>query len=182
MLTALGRVYLASTPTEVNKNVPVGAVEWLKENKAGGHLFNSYNWGGYLAWSLPQSPVFIDGRADLFGNELINDWWNVVDGTPQGFAILDQWKVQTILLEPSWPIIKLLPSAGWREVYQDQHGSNIYQRKIKYRLFSSEDDHAIIFKNKFVALALSQQKYKQIRRLIRFGRFLNIKIIIIKMI
>ncbi|MGA7607243.1 MAG: hypothetical protein WCA79_15100, partial [Anaerolineales bacterium] len=120
VLTALGRVYLASTPTEVNKNVPVGAVEWLKENKAGGHLFNSYNWGGYLAWSLPQSPVFIDGRADLFGNELINDWWNVVDGTPQGFAILDQWKVQTILLEPSWPIIKLLPSAGWREVYQDQ--------------------------------------------------------------
>ena len=118
-LTALGRAYLLSTPTEVNKNVPVDAVEWLKENKVSGHLFNSYNWGGYLAWSLPQSPVFIDGRADLYGNELINDWWSVVDGTPQGFAILNQWKVQTILLEPTWPIIKLLPSAGWREVYQD---------------------------------------------------------------
>jgi hypothetical protein len=119
VLTALSRAYLVSTPTEVNKNVPVGAVQWLKENQASGHLFNSYNWGGYLAWSLPQFPIFIDGRADLYGNELINDWWNVVDGTPQGFAILDQWKVQTILLEPSWPIIKLLPSAGWREVYQD---------------------------------------------------------------
>ena len=100
-LTALGRVYLVSTPAEVNENIPVGAVEWLKENQVSGHLFNSYNWGGYLAWALPQSPVFIDGRADLYGNELINDWWNVVDGTPQGFAILDQWKVQTILLEPS---------------------------------------------------------------------------------
>ena len=118
-LTAFGRAYLVSIPTEVNKNVPVGAVEWLKENQVSGHLFNSYNWGGYLAWSLPQSPVFIDGRADLYGNELINDWWNVVDGTPQGFAILDQWKVQTILLEPTWPIIKLLPSAGWQEVYRD---------------------------------------------------------------
>jgi len=118
-LTALGRAYLVSTPMEVNRNVPVSAVEWLNENQASGHLFNSYNWGGYLAWSLPQSPVFIDGRADLYGNELINDWWNVVDGTPQGFAILDQWKVQTILLEPTWPIIKLLPSSGWREVYHD---------------------------------------------------------------
>jgi hypothetical protein len=118
-LTALGRAYLVSSPAEVNKSVPVEAVEWLKENQVSGHLFNSYNWGGYLTWSLPQSPVFIDGRADLYGNELINDWWNVVDGTPQGFAILDQWKVQTILLEPTWPIIKLLPSAGWREVYQD---------------------------------------------------------------
>ena len=118
-LTALGRAYLVSTPMEVNRNVPVSAVEWLNENQASGHLFNSYNWGGYLAWSRPQSPVFIDGRADLYGNELINDWWNVVDGTPQGFAILDQWKVQTILLEPTWPIIKLLPSSGWREVYHD---------------------------------------------------------------
>jgi hypothetical protein len=118
-LTALGRAYLVSIPAEVNKNVPVGAVEWLKENQVSGHLFNSYNWGGYLVWALPQFPVFIDGRADLYGNELINDWWNVVDGTPQGFALLDQWKVQTILLEPTWPIIKLLPSSGWQEVYRD---------------------------------------------------------------
>ncbi|MGA7192048.1 MAG: hypothetical protein WBW94_00345, partial [Anaerolineales bacterium] len=118
-LTALGHAYIVSTPAEVNKNVPSGAVQWLKENPTNGHLFNSYNWGGYLTWSLPQSPVFIDGRADLYGNDLINDWWDVVDGTPQGFAVLDQWKVQTILLEPTWPIIKLLPSAGWKEVYQD---------------------------------------------------------------
>ena len=62
-LTALGRAYLASTPAEVNKNVPANAVEWLTENQVSGHLFNSYNWGGYLAWSLPQSPVFIDGHA-----------------------------------------------------------------------------------------------------------------------
>src|SRR5271157_1035250 len=119
-LTALGRAYLVSTLAEVNKNVPLGAVKWLNENQVRGHLFNSYNWGGYLAWSLPQSPVFIDGRADLDGNELINEWWNVVDGTPQGFAILDQWKVQTILLEPAWPVINLLHSSGWREVYQDK--------------------------------------------------------------
>ena len=118
-VTALGRAYLVSTPTEVNKNVPLEAVQWLKENQIGGNLFNSYNWGGYLTWALPQTPVFIDGRADLYGTELINEWWNVADGTPQGLAVLDQWKIQTILLEPSWPVIKILPSMGWREVYQD---------------------------------------------------------------
>jgi hypothetical protein len=118
-VTALGRANLVSTPTEVNKNVPLGAVQWLKEYQIGGNLFNSYNWGGYLTWALPQTPVFIDGRADLYGTELINEWWNVADGTPQGLAVLDQWKIQTILLEPSWPVIKILPSMGWREVYQD---------------------------------------------------------------
>jgi hypothetical protein len=119
-LTALGRAYLVSAPAEVNQYVPVGAVEWLEVNPTGGHLFNSYNWGGYLTWALPQSPVFIDGRADLYGNELINDWWSVVNGTPQGFTILDQWNVRTILLEPGWPIVQLLPAAGWREVYHDK--------------------------------------------------------------
>jgi hypothetical protein len=118
-VTALGRAYLVSMPVEVNKNVPVAAVQWLKENPTSGNLFNSYNWGGYLTWALPQNPVFIDGRADLYGTGLLNDWWNVVDGTPQGLEVLDQWKVQTILLEPSWPVIKLLPSMGWREVYRD---------------------------------------------------------------
>ncbi len=118
-LAALGRAYLVSTPEEVNKNVPVDAVQWLKENPINGHLFNSYNWGGYLIWSLPQTPVFIDGRADLYGNGLINQWWDVVNGTPQGLAVLDQWKIQAILLEPSWPVVRLLPSEGWKEVYQD---------------------------------------------------------------
>jgi hypothetical protein len=118
-VTALGRAYLVSMPTEVNKNIPVAAVQWLKENPTGGNLFNSYNWGGYLTWALPQTPVFIDGRADLYGTELMNEWWNVVDGTPQGLEVLDRWKVQTILLEPSWPVIKLLPSMGWRKVYED---------------------------------------------------------------
>jgi len=118
-VAALGRAYLVSTPMEVYKNVPLGAVQWLNENQTSGNLFNSYNWGGYLTWALPQTPVFIDGRADLYGTELMNEWWNVVNGTPQGFSVLDQWKVQTILLEPSWPVIELLPSKGWREVYQD---------------------------------------------------------------
>jgi len=118
-LAALGRAYLLSTPTKVYTNVPAGAVEWLKENPINGRLFNSYNWGGYLEWSLPQTPVFIDGRADLYGTELINEWWKVVDGTPQGFAILDKWNVRAILLEPDWPIVKLLPASGWKEMYHD---------------------------------------------------------------
>ncbi|HUH97625.1 MAG TPA: hypothetical protein VLZ89_09725 [Anaerolineales bacterium] len=118
-LTVIGRAYLVSTPAQVDQGVPVNAVRWLKDNPTGGPLFNSYNWGGYLAWSLPQSPVFIDGRADLYGNELIDEWWSVVDGTPQGFAVLDKWNIRTIFVEPGWPVVRMLPAAGWREAYQD---------------------------------------------------------------
>ena len=30
-------------------------------------LFNSFSWGGFLTWYLPQYPVAIDGRTDLYG-------------------------------------------------------------------------------------------------------------------
>lgn len=117
--TALGRAYVATTPNNVRKGVPYEAVQWVKRNPPKGHLFNSYNWGGYLEWVLPQTPVFIDGRADLFGKDIISQWWAVAQGTPGGFSALDQWQVQMIILEPSWPIVKLLPASNWHEVYRD---------------------------------------------------------------
>jgi hypothetical protein len=41
-------------------------------------MFNSYNWGGYLLWELPEYPVFIDGRTDLYDDELVEEWLRVV--------------------------------------------------------------------------------------------------------
>ena len=118
-ITAFGQAYIVSIPKEVDKDMPVKAIQWLKENPSDGRLFNSYNWGGYLTWTLPERAVFIDGRADLYGSELIDQWWQVIYGTQQGFEVLKSWKIQTILLEPSWPVVALLPEAGWREAFRD---------------------------------------------------------------
>jgi hypothetical protein len=46
-------------PQEANqaafeKIFPVRAVETLHQRHPPGHLFNSYNWGGYLLWALPE--------------------------------------------------------------------------------------------------------------------------------
>lgn len=119
-LTALGRAYFLSTSDKVNQGIPYEAMNWIRMNPPGGNLFNSYNWGGYLEWTFPQMPVFIDGRADLYGEDLIAQWWAVVRGTPQGFSILDQWRIQMVILEPDWPIVRLLPASNWREVYRDK--------------------------------------------------------------
>ena len=43
---------------------PVTAARFLKENQVEQRMFNSYEFGGYLLWSLwPQQRTFIDGRA-----------------------------------------------------------------------------------------------------------------------
>lgn len=43
---------------------PSQAVNFVKEHKIDGIVFNPYDWGGYLVWSLaPENTVFIDGRG-----------------------------------------------------------------------------------------------------------------------
>ncbi len=109
-----------STTALAEKEYPGNAVAWLKNQKIDGLLFNSYNWGGYLAWKLPEKPVYIDGRADLYGDEIVTEWHSIVSGASQGMNALQKRNIQIILLEPTWPIVPLLPAQGWREAYRDE--------------------------------------------------------------
>jgi hypothetical protein len=50
---------------------PVRAVEFVKEKQLPGPLVNPFDWGGYLIWALPEHPVSIDGRTNLYGSERV---------------------------------------------------------------------------------------------------------------
>ena len=119
-LAALTRLYLLTLPSQIENNVPAEAVQWIETRHPPGRIFNSYNWGGYLLWALHDYPVFIDGRADLYGAEIIDQWWEVTQATETGFHILDKWQVHLIVLEPTWPIVKELPERGWKLLYHDE--------------------------------------------------------------
>ena len=54
----------------VSSMFPVNAVNFLRQNPVPGPLYNNFNWGGFLTWYMPQYPVSIDGRTDLYGDEL----------------------------------------------------------------------------------------------------------------
>lgn len=120
VIAALGNLYILTRPTTVDENYPVHAVEWIKENQPEGALFNSYNWGGYLIWNLREYPVFIDGRADLYGEELIGQWKQVAIGGEVAQQILNEWDVHLILLEPSWAVVDELSQYGWELLYEDE--------------------------------------------------------------
>jgi hypothetical protein len=129
LITSLSLVRLmqVTAPDTVLQNEPAGAVAWIGEQQPRGRIFNSYNWGGYLLWALPEYPVFIDGRADLYGSEIIQQWWEIVNGTERGFALLDRWDINLVVLEPEWQIIDELPSRGWRLLFSDEK-SVVYGR------------------------------------------------------
>ena len=113
------RAYSISSTQQVHNGWPLKAVEWIRANRPNGQIFNAYNWGGYLQWELPEYPVFIDGRADLYGEKTMSDWWSVVNATDEGLALLDSWQVNFVLLEPGWPILERLSQNAWHVLYRD---------------------------------------------------------------
>lgn len=108
------------TELKLSRQAPLGAVEYIRREKPEGRLFNSYNWGGYLIWALPEYPVFIDGRTDLYADGLLEEWLSVVRGEDGWQEQLERWDVQIVLIEPSRNLARLLPYEGWRLVDQDE--------------------------------------------------------------
>ncbi|MCW5875779.1 MAG: hypothetical protein KIS85_02745 [Anaerolineales bacterium] len=106
---------------------PVGAVEYLRREQPPGRLLNSYNWGGYLIWNLREYPVFTDGRTDLYGDELLEDWLALSQAQPGWPEVLERHEIDLILLEKTRRVVLALPFHGWQTLYEDEH-SVLYGR------------------------------------------------------
>lgn len=123
-LAAAIKVYAVTQPALVSmyerQNFPARAVEWLKAEQPQGRMFNAYEWGGYLTWRLPEYPVFVDGRTDLFGDEIIGEWLKIVNADDGWEASLEAWDVDLALLPPGYPLVRALESAGWMILYEDE--------------------------------------------------------------
>jgi hypothetical protein len=131
VMVALVKLWVVANPIFVDTNSalsnPAGAVAYLKSREASGKIFNEYNWGGYLIWTTPAMPVFIDGRTDLFGDEIIGEWMQILQTQGDWQQKLDRWQVNWVLIEPERPLAAQLRSKGWMVAYQDDH-SILFQR------------------------------------------------------
>jgi len=127
LLLAVVVIYKASMVMSWDSNfevfresLPLDAVEFIKAERLEGRMFNSYNFGGYLIWALPEYQVFIDGRADLYGDEVIFEWLNIVRGADGWQESLDNWGVGFVLVEPGIPLLEKLKDENWELVYTDE--------------------------------------------------------------
>lgn len=83
-------------------------------------LFVYYDWGGYAIWKLyPQYQVFVDGRADLYGDELLHNFQEIIQLRPAWKELLDSWKVEAVLVPRTTAISQaLLLDARWHVEFQ----------------------------------------------------------------
>ncbi len=109
---AVDRAVAASAPTD--------ATEYLLAHRPPGQLFNTYNFGGYLDWrAYPTYHVFIDGRTEVYGDAVFDQYLSV-EFLSGGFeSTLDHYGVNTVMISASDPLRLLLDARGWRRVHGD---------------------------------------------------------------
>ena len=104
--------------------MPSEAVLYLRDKQPEGPLFNSYNWGGYVLWSLyPQYLSFVDGRTDLFDDAILEEYLDVWRGNNGWQKVLSKWDIQTVLIETDSPLARELLREGWMVVHQDDQAT-----------------------------------------------------------
>ena len=108
-------------PEAETSEFPARAVAFLQQHPPPGPIFNLYDWGGYLIWKLyPTTPVFIDGRADLYGPDLFHHFADAYQFKNHWQQILQSWNIQTVIVPPSSALaVGLQSTPGWTISYQD---------------------------------------------------------------
>lgn len=100
---------------------PATAADYLVENGEPGNIFTLYHWGGYLGFRAPEHPVFIDGRADLFGDEIIFDQYlKVLDVRPGWAEVLSRVETRYLLIDPAQRMAVELIETGCAPAYRDE--------------------------------------------------------------
>ncbi len=103
----------------VAQTYPADAVDAILDSElAGARGYNEYGWGGYLIWR--GVPVFIDGRADVYGDEFMYLYFQAEEGGADWREPLDSFEVDYTLMAPDTPLGVILNEADeWTSVYRD---------------------------------------------------------------
>jgi hypothetical protein len=103
------------------QHFPAGAVAFLQTHPPHGPIFNHYDWGGYLIWKLyPSIRVFIDGRADLYGEALLHQFADTYQFKGAWRQSLRRWNIDTVLVPADSSLATGLRRApGWTVSYED---------------------------------------------------------------
>ncbi len=90
---------------------PVGAVNFIKENKLDGHLYNSGNLGAYLSYYITPSRKIFQYNISVFGDPFY------FVSHPEDLA---EWDIDYAIIDTQSEMSTLFPEQNWAAVYHDE--------------------------------------------------------------
>jgi hypothetical protein len=122
ILVASTWAFAANHPfTPPANQAPAAAVEVLKAHNAR-RIMNDLPFAGYLI--SRGIPVFIDGRAELYGESFEMAYYRSMQLRDVGLFLdlLKTYDIDAVLLTPETPAVTLLDHiGGWQRVYSDEN-------------------------------------------------------------
>ena len=104
-----------------DKRFPVETAEVIAQHDIREPIFCPDQWGGYLIYRLyPQPKVLVDDRHDLYGDQFFKDYLKVVFVQPDWKKILDERKVNWIVVQKNSSLGTILAQTpGWKLIHED---------------------------------------------------------------
>lgn len=117
---------VSSNDPAQKRTIPLAAVDYLESSGLAAEPgFNQYRFGGYLIWR--DIPVFIDGRADVYGDEFLSTYVDTHRVTSDWRHGLDSYGIEWVLVEPDHKLATMLAASGewvaapgWTETAQSR--------------------------------------------------------------
>jgi len=104
---------------------PFAAVAFVRshlkpEGSLRGALYNSFDWGSFLIWALPEIQVSMDGRINVHGEARTLRHWATWDGTSGWRNDTDLGSANLVILERRAPLSAALARESlFAKVYED---------------------------------------------------------------
>ena len=99
---------------------PEAASRYIEMHDLPGPLYNHFDWGGFLIWRLPQLPVAMDGRGNLYPADRVARFTSTWKGAPDWAADPDLRQANLVIAQRKAPLAALLAQdTDFENVYQD---------------------------------------------------------------
>lgn len=106
--------------TKAAESYPVIAANYIREHHLPQPMFNAFEWGGFLTWYLPDYPVAIDGRTDLYGEDTVVSYSKMMSADLRYTDYPALAEARTIVLPRSAIMAEALGSVpAFKLAYQD---------------------------------------------------------------
>jgi hypothetical protein len=107
----------------------------LEARAAGGRVFSRFEWGEYLGWSCgPRFRVFMDGRIEIYPDEVWRQYIRLTSGGDDWQEILDAYGVDYLVLDADYHaanglLARVERSSAWRQALRLDGGVLLFERR-----------------------------------------------------
>lgn len=102
---------------------PAGACAFMRAERFPDdlRLLNNFEIGGYLMWTLPREPVFIDGRLDVYAGRTFDDMLVLARGqtTPHWTDLVRRYDFDCVMTTSKREAMAFERDPAWKLVYLD---------------------------------------------------------------